>query len=168
MRATFQNSGQVLSIGLFFTLLVLGLAGTMPGQLEAGFAAHGVTPVAAHAAAAAPPVAALFAAFLGYDPVHALLGTAGTTGLTTTQQAALSAHSFFPNLIAPAFMHGIALVFALAALLCVVAAIASWLRGGRYVADEIAPPAVSPAHGRGLHEAALLAPSAIKLADPWD
>jgi MFS family permease len=137
MRSTFMNSGQVLSIGLFFTLLVIGIAGSLPGQLFSGLTAQGVPAATAHAAAGAPPVAALFAAFLGYDPVQTLLGPHAFAALSPAQQAAVSSHTFFPHVIGGAFMSGIILVFSIAAAVCVIAGIASWLRGGRYVVDEI-------------------------------
>src|ERR1700678_2571716 len=74
MNSTFQNSAQVLSIGIFFTLMILGLSGTLPGALLHGLQAHGVPTAAAHRAADLPPVSTLFAAFLGYSPVEHLVG----------------------------------------------------------------------------------------------
>jgi len=139
MRATFQNSGQVLSIGLFFTLLVIGLAGTLPGSLEAGFLAHGVPLAAAHQAATLPPVATLFAAFLGYNPVQQLLGTHVLGALPAAQSAQLTGGSFFPRAISTPFTHGLEVVFIVSIVLCLLAAAASWLRGGRYVSDEAGP-----------------------------
>ena len=139
MRATFQNSGQVLSIGLFFTLLVIGLVGTLPGSLEAGFLAHGVPLAAAHQAATLPPVATLFAAFLGYNPVQQLLGTHVLGALPAAQSAQLTGGSFFPRAISTPFTHGLEVVFIVSIVLCLLAAAASWLRGGRYVSDEAGP-----------------------------
>jgi MFS family permease len=143
MRSTFLNSGQVLSIGLFFSLLIVGLAGTMPGQLFHGLTGAGVPPHAAHVAAGAPPVGALFASFLGFDPVRALLPHSAYTALTPAQQAHVSGHGFFPNVISGAFMHGIVLVFSIAAALCVVSALASVLRGKNYVHTESESPIVA-------------------------
>ena len=74
MNSTFQNSGQVLSIGIFFTLMIIGLSATLPAALFHGLVAHGVPAAAAHQAADLPPVSTLFAAFLGYNPVQHLLG----------------------------------------------------------------------------------------------
>jgi MFS family permease len=136
MRSTFLNSGQVLSIGLFFSLLIVGLAGTMPGQLYHGLTGAGVPSHPAHVAASAPPVAALFASFLGFDPVRALLPHSAYAGLSAHQQATVSGHAFFPQVISSAFMHGIVLVFTIAAVLCLVSALASALRGKRFVHHE--------------------------------
>jgi len=138
MRATFQNSGQVLSIGLFFTLLVIGLAGSLPGSLQGGLVAHGVPVAAAHQAATLPPVATLSAAFLGYNPVQQLLGPQVLAALPPGQAAQLTGGSFFPQAISGPFTHGLTVVFGVAVVLCLLAAGASWLRGGRYVADEAA------------------------------
>ena len=146
MRSTFMNSGQVLSIGLFFTLLVLGLASTLPGQLYHGLTQAGVPAAAAHAAAGGPPVGALFASFLGFDPVRVLMPHSAYVALSPAQQATVSGHGFFPRVISGSFMHGIVLVFTIAAALCVVAAIASALRGGRFVHDELSADAVRRAH----------------------
>ncbi len=74
MNATFQNSGMVLSIGLFFTLMIAGLANTLPAALSSGLTANGVPAADAARIAELPPVAVLFAAFLGYNPVQQLLG----------------------------------------------------------------------------------------------
>ncbi|MCW2692182.1 MAG: hypothetical protein JWM67_786 [Mycobacterium sp.] len=139
MRATFQNSGQVISIGLFFTLLVIGLSSSLPGALQAGFVAHGVPVATAHAAASLPPVAVLFAAFLGYNPVGQLLGQHTLAALPPDQAAILTGGRFFPQAISTPFTHGIAVVFTTSIVLCVAAAGASWLRGGKYVADEAGP-----------------------------
>ena len=74
MNQTFQNSAQVLSIGIFFTLMIVGLASTLPATLSAGLEAHGVAAATAHQVATLPPVSILFAAFLGYNPIEHLLG----------------------------------------------------------------------------------------------
>ena len=74
MNQTFQNSAQVLSIGIFFTLMIIGLAASLPASLTAGLVAHGVPPATAAHVAHLPPVSVLFAAFLGYDPVRTLIG----------------------------------------------------------------------------------------------
>ena len=74
MSATFQNSAMVLSIGIFFTLIILGLASSLPGTLTHGLVAQGVPQADAARVAALPPVSIMFAALLGYNPVQTLLG----------------------------------------------------------------------------------------------
>ncbi|HET9080227.1 MAG TPA: MFS transporter, partial [Trebonia sp.] len=135
MASTFQNSSMVLSIGIFFTLIVSGLASTLPGTLMHGLTAQGVPAPDAAKVAALPPVAVLFAALLGYNPVQTLLGPA-LTHLSPARTAYLTGHAFFPSLIAPAFSHGLSVAFDFAIVACLVAAVASLLRGGRYVHDE--------------------------------
>jgi len=136
MRATFQNAGFVLSIGLFFSLMVAGLAARLPTTLYAGLTANGVPPATAERIAHLPPVGSLFAAFLGYNPIRTLLGPAALAHLSPAQAATLTGTGFFPGLIAEPFRHGLAIVFLAALVMSLVAAGASWLRGGRYVHQE--------------------------------
>jgi MFS family permease len=136
MRATFQNAGFVLSIGLFFSLMIAGLAARLPTTLYAGLTANGVPSAAAERIANLPPVGSLFAAFLGYNPIRTLLGPAALARLSPDQAANLTGTSFFPRLIAEPFRHGLAIVFLAALVMSLVAAGASWLRGGRYVHEE--------------------------------
>ncbi len=133
MNTTFQNSAQVLSIGIFFSLMIAGLSSTLSGNLLRGLLAHGVPAAAAQEAAHLPAVSTLFAAFLGYDPVQHLIGAHQLSQLPAVQQHALTGRSFFPGLISAPFRAGLhaALDFAIVASL--FAAGASWLRGGHYV-----------------------------------
>jgi EmrB/QacA subfamily drug resistance transporter len=132
MNQTFQNSAQVLSIGIFFTLMIAGLAATLPAALGSGLEAHGVGAVAAHRAAQLPPVSILFAAFLGFNPIQHLLGPHVLASLSAHDQAVLTGRSFFPHLISSPFRTGLHEAFVFAILACLVAAAASALRGGRY------------------------------------
>ena len=143
MRATFQNAGFVLSIGLFFSLMIAGLAARLPATLYTGLTANGVPPATAERIANLPPVGSLFAAFLGYNPIRTLLGPAALSRLSPDQAATLTGTDFFPRLIAGPFQHGLAIVFLAALVMSVVAAGASWLRGGRYVHEELDQPAAA-------------------------
>ena len=136
MNQTFQNSAQVLSIGIFFTLMVVGLASTLPQTLASGLEAHGVPAATAHEVSGLPPVSILFAAFLGYNPVQHLLGPHVLSGLSAHDQAVLTGNDFFPSLISGPFHDGLHTAFAFAIVACLVAAAASLLRGGRTVHDE--------------------------------
>ncbi len=129
MNSTFQNSAQVLSIGIFFTLMIVGLSGSLPAALAGGLHAHGVPPAAAARAASLPPVQVLFAAFLGYDPIRALVGSHVLASLPASSQAALTGRSFFPGLISAPFHAGLRTAFLFAMVACLVAAAASWSRG---------------------------------------
>ncbi len=135
MFTTFQNSAMVLSIGVFFTLIILGLAGTLPAALYHGLVRQGVPAAAAHKAAALPPVASLFAAFLGYNPMHTLLGPV-LAHLPVAKQNYLTGRAFFPRLISSPFRHGLSEAFTFALIACLVAAVASWMRGGKYHHSE--------------------------------
>jgi MFS family permease len=137
MAATFQNSASVLSIGVFFSLIIVGLSSTLPAVLYHGLASHGVPHGAALQVSKLPPVGSLFASFLGYNPVGTLLAPT-LPHLHPATAAYLTGHKFFPTLVSHPFASGIHTVFYFAAGCCVVAAIASWLRGGKYYHVEVA------------------------------
>jgi MFS family permease len=140
MNQTFQNSAQVLSIGVFFTLMIIGLASTLPQTMSSGLEAHGVSVAAAHRTAALPPVAILFAAFLGYNPIQHLLGAHVLAGLPAHSQAVLTGSSFFPNLISAPFRDGLHAAFVFAIIACLIAAAASLMRGGHPAHDDDPTP----------------------------
>ncbi|MGR6969085.1 MFS transporter [Streptomyces cynarae] len=143
MRSTFQNSGTALSIGVFFSLMISGLASSLPAALRSGLTAHGVPADAAAHAASLPPVSTLFATFLGNNPVEHLLSSGSTLAhLSAAQRAALTGHTFFPQLVSGPFHHGLTIVFSVAAGMALVSALASAMRGG--------PPSAydNPAPGR--------------------
>ncbi|HET8840556.1 MAG TPA: MFS transporter [Ktedonobacteraceae bacterium] len=150
MRATFQNAGSLASIGIFFSVVIAGLAASLPQTLTKGLTAVGVSVPVASQIAHLPPTSALFAAFLGYNPMENLLPSGVLHSLPLTDQANLLGHSFFPNLISPPFLLGLHGAFYLSATMCVIAAFASALRGKRYVHDTKAPletPEVEAADG---------------------
>ncbi|MFC4942820.1 MFS transporter [Pseudonocardia sp. GCM10023141] len=140
MNSTFQNSAQVFSIGIFFTLMISGLAAALPAALTAGLSAHHVPADAVAAAAGSPPVSVLFAAFLGYNPVEHLVGPAALAHLSPADTAALTGSTFFPGLISGPFEAGLHIAFAFAIATCLIAAAASLFRGTRYVAVEPETP----------------------------
>jgi len=134
MLNTFQNSATVLSMGLFFTIVTLGLASRLPSALYKGLVAAGVGPAAARTVAAEPPIGSLFSAFLGYNPVKELLGPTGALNkLSPSQLAYVTGRSFFPKLIEEPFATGLHLAFSFAAGATAIAIIFSAVRGRRYV-----------------------------------
>jgi len=128
MLNTFQNSASVLSIGFFFTIITLGLATALPHALYGGLTAQGVPTAAARGISHLSPIGSLFAAFLGINPIHQLLG-AHLLAQPGVHGAFLTGRSFFPNLIAGPFGKGLRLAFSLAAVLCFIGAVFSWMRG---------------------------------------
>jgi MFS family permease len=145
MRSTFQNSGTALSIGAFFSLMIVGLAASLPTALSSGLERHGVPQGIAHQVAALPPVSSLFAALLGVNPVRHLLTPSGALSkLSTANQHILTGREFFPDLISGPFHHGLVVVFAVAAALAALAALASLLRGGRTVPSAAAGESPRP------------------------
>jgi MFS family permease len=146
MRSTFQNSGMSLSIGIFFSLMIAGLANTLPKALAPGLTAQGVPLATATSIAHLPPVSTVFAAMLGYNPVQNLLAP---TGLLHTLPAAnvsvLTGKTFFPTLISGPFHHGLTIVFTAAALMSLFGAAVSWMRGKKPAAEPAEPQVVIPA-----------------------
>jgi MFS family permease len=137
MRSTFQNSGTALSIGIVFSLMIAGLAASLPTTLSNGLQAHGVPAAVAHQIGSLPPVSSLFAAVLGVNPLQHLLSVNGVlSSLPAASQRALTGRAFFPDLISGPFSHGLVVVFAVSAGLAVLAGLASLLRGGRDVPPE--------------------------------
>jgi hypothetical protein len=130
MLNTFQNSASVLSIGVFFTIITLGLAATLPHTLLAGLTAQGVPGQLAQQVAQLPPIGLLFASFLGFNPIQQLLPSAAAAHVSQAHYSFLTGRGFFPNLISEPFGHGLHLAFYVAAALCLLAAVFSWLRGG--------------------------------------
>jgi MFS family permease len=133
MRATFINSGQVLSIGLFFSLMILGLARTLPQAMTSSLVKEGVSPAVAEQVAATPPVSSLFAAFLGYNPMQQLVPKSVLDALPPQNAAVITGKEFFPQLISAPFMDGLRIAFILSLIAYLLAALASWLRGKKYV-----------------------------------
>ena len=132
MRSTFQNSGTAVSIAVFFSVMIAGLASSLPSTLTSGLRQQGVPAGVAHQIGALPPVASLFAAVLGVNPVgHLLAAGRVLTSLPAAAQQTLTGRQFFPHLISGPFHQGLIVVFALATVLAGLAALASLLRGGR-------------------------------------
>jgi MFS family permease len=133
MSTTFQNSAMVLSIGIFFSLMITGLSGSLPQAMVGGLTAHGVTQAQAQQVAGLPPVSVLFASLLGYNPIRSLLGPSVIHHLPAGDAAYLTGRSFFPSLISQPFHQGLVVAFGFAIAACLVAAAASWLQGTKYV-----------------------------------
>lgn len=136
VRATFFNAGSALSIGIFFSLMVTGLAHTLPQALSSGLQAQGVSPAVAQQVADLPPVGSLFAAFLGYNPIAELLAPAHALQQPGVNTAVLTGKSFFPELISGPFHAGLVVVFVAAAVMMLAGALASMVNPGRY-ADQV-------------------------------
>jgi MFS family permease len=143
MRSTFQNSGMSLSIGIFFSLMIAGLANTLPKALIPGLTAQGVPLAQATTIGHLPPVSTVFAAMLGYNPVQNLLAPTGLLHtLPAKNVATLTGKEFFPTLISGPFHHGLTIVFTAAALMAVCGAAVSWMRGKKPEAESNEPPVV--------------------------
>ena len=136
MRATFMNAASVISMTMFFSIVTAGLAASLPSTLSGGLLQAGLPAVVANGVAKLPPIAALFAAFLGYNPMATLLPPAVLHSLPAAAQSHLLGQSFFPNLISSPFMDGMRLAFYMAAGVCLIAALASLVRNRQVLVKE--------------------------------
>ncbi|HEX3899799.1 MAG TPA: MFS transporter [Mycobacteriales bacterium] len=136
MNSTFQNSAQVLSIGMFFTLMIVGLSSSLPASLDHGLIQQGVPAAVAAHVSHLPPVSTLFAALLGYNPIQHLVGPHVLAGVTAHQREVLTSRSFFPSVISGPFKTGLHAALDLAIGVSLLAAGASWIRGGKYTYVE--------------------------------
>jgi len=136
MRATFMNTGMVLSIGIFFSLMIFGLSASLPKSMSSSLQANGVAPAKAAQVAKLPPVGSLFSAFLGYNPMEKLLGSPAKAGVNDAQWSVITGKKFFPNLISGPFMKGLRITLGASFVMSLIAALASWLRGAKYVHDD--------------------------------
>ena len=132
VRATFFNAGSSLSIGIFFSLMIIGLANALPSAMSSGLQAQGVPAQVAHDVANTPPVGSLFAAFLGYNPIDELLGPSGALENPAVNAEVLTGKTFFPDLITGPFHSGLTVVFTAAAAMMLIGAVASMFSAGRY------------------------------------
>ena len=150
MNVTFQNSAQVFSIGIFFSVMIIGLASGLPASLYTGLVRQGVLPSAALRASHIPPVSTLFAAFLGYSPLQHTLGRAVLSQLPTRRASFIAGRQFFPSLVSSPFAVGLHAAFLFAMVACLIAAAASWTRGGQFVFVETESVPADPGRGRSL------------------
>jgi MFS family permease len=173
MIATFMNSASVLSIGVFFSLMVAGLSSMLPPTLFSGLTAQGVPAAAAGPLSHLPPIGVLFAAFLGYNPMQQLLGHL-LSNLTPAHAAYVIGREFFPHLITGPFHHGIGVAFGFAIAACLVGAVASALTGRRKkvraahesVGSELAAVA---AESSGIEPSELVVPDMVnETSEPAD
>jgi MFS family permease len=136
MSGVFQNAAMVLSMGIFFTLMISGISSVLPQSLYRGLVNQHVPAATAAAVSHLPPITSLFASLLGYDPIKQILGTAVLSKLPAHSVAVLSGRSFFPTLLAKPFADGLTIAFTFGAIACALAAVASLMRGRRYVHSD--------------------------------
>ncbi|HLK72172.1 MAG TPA: MFS transporter [Streptosporangiaceae bacterium] len=136
MNSTFMNSAQVFSLGIFFSLMIAGLAAALPGTLSSGLIAQGVPAGTAQQISHLPPISILFASFLGYNPIGHLLGPSALVHLPAAKAAELTGRSYLPGLLTGPFRAGLHIAFAFSIACCLIAAAASWSRGAKLVAAE--------------------------------
>jgi EmrB/QacA subfamily drug resistance transporter len=133
MRSTLQNVGQTISQAIFFSIIIIALNASLPTALSNAVANTGASPQVAAAFSQVPASGALFAAFLGYNPINTILLSMGSlaNGLSPTALGVLQAPTFFPNSISGPFMSALTIAFAFAAVLSFAAAACSAMRGSK-------------------------------------
>ncbi len=136
MRASFYNVGFPISIGVFFSLMIVGLNTRVPQALYNGLIQNGVSVSVATELSKLPPVSYLFAALLGYNPLGTLLGPTVLNSLPAGAAATLTSRSYFPQLISASFHQGLIVVFTFSVVICLIAAAASWQRGRKFIYTE--------------------------------
>ena len=144
MRATFQNTASTISITWIFSMVTIGLAAHLPTAMYQGLTQVGVPGDVATRIANLPPTGALFAAFLGYNPMKTILPAATLQALPAASQTALLSKTFFPNLIAGPFDYGLRIAFSISIALALIAALASLLRGKRYIYEQESQLQIDP------------------------
>ena len=158
MRSTFQNSGMSLSIGIFFSLMIAGLASTLPRTLTSGLTAQGVPAAVAAHVSHLPPVSTMFAALLGFNPIQNLLRPSGVLQhLPAHNVQVLTGRQYFPHLISAPFHHGLVIVFTAAAIMSVTGALVSLLRGKQFYYDDKVP---------SVGRSAAMVPNGLGLSSP--
>src|SRR4029078_4489274 len=133
--------GPARSLGVFFSMLIIGLSSTLPGTLSSGLQSHGLSSQIAGTISHEPPVGSLFAAFLGANPIGNLLGHLPASDLRGADVSTLTSKEYFPQLISGPFHHGLVIVFSVAVVMYLIGAAASLMRGGRYVHEDLEPVA---------------------------
>ncbi|QBD83295.1 MFS transporter [Ktedonosporobacter rubrisoli] len=136
MNSTSQNAASVISMAIFFSIVTLGLAAALPTTLSTGLTQAGLPTATANQIAHLPPIAALFGAFLGYNPMATLIPAPVLHQLSAASQANLLGKTFFPNLISSPFMVGLHAAFYISAGLCLIAMISSLMRGKQFIHGE--------------------------------
>jgi MFS family permease len=133
IQAALMNTGMVLSIGVFFSLMIVGLTKTLPSAMYKGLTTHGIAAGQATTVAHTPVVGSLFSSFLGFNPLKSLLGSQSLSHVTHAQWLTLTGKHFFPSLIQSPFHHGLIIVFSAAIAISVIGALFSAFRGERYI-----------------------------------
>ena len=137
IQAAFMNTGMVLSIGVFFSLMIVGLTKTLPSAMYRGLTTHGIAAGQAHTVANTPVVGSLFSSFLGFNPLKSLLVSQSLSHVTHAEWLKLTGKHFFPSLIQSPFHHGLVIVFSVAIAMSVIGALFSALRGERYIHQSV-------------------------------
>ncbi len=146
MRSTFMNAGMMLSMGLFFSMVIGSLASGLPKAMIGGLSRFSLPHSMVVGMAHLPPLTILFAALLGYNPLKTILGSSARgkailAHLPKAQASRLMSPKFFPHLISHPFMDALRVVFLFAAAMSLLSSILSVFRGERFIYDDAADEA---------------------------
>ncbi|HMK46985.1 MAG TPA: MFS transporter [Methanocella sp.] len=135
MMATMRNTANTLGLVVFFTIVLIGINSSFPDAVTSSLSDIGASSLAP-LVKNIPPSGALFAAFLGYNPVTAMMANipSNVQGMISPQTLeTLKSSTWFPSMLSRAFMPSLRTSFLIGALLCIIAGVLSALRGKRYV-----------------------------------
>jgi MFS family permease len=138
MISTLKNTANMASMGVFFTVVIMGITLKFPEAMTASLTSIGATqlvPVLSNI----PPTSALFSAFLGYNPVSTILSSLpGSTvaSIPPSTLSTLTGITWFPLTLANAFIPSLQSSFYIGALISAIGAVLSALRGKRYVHEQ--------------------------------
>ena len=135
MISTMRNTAGIASMAIFFTIVIVGITQRFPEAMASSLASIGavhLTPILSKI----PPTAALFSAFLGYNPVESILTTLPpslTAIIPASTLNTLTGITWFPSTLANAFLPSLGTSFYIGAIISAIAAILSALRGEKYI-----------------------------------
>jgi MFS family permease len=136
LRASMQNIGLLMSFAVFLTLILVGSATALSTSISSALIKVGVPSDVVSELTRIPPAYALFAAFMGYDPMKFLMSQAGVD-LPGSVYAAVTKPTFFPSAIAPAMATGFIYAYHIAAIMAFTAAVFSYLRGREHIVHQV-------------------------------
>jgi MFS family permease len=131
MRATLQNTGQTISLAVFFTIIISSLTSSLPSAFQSAMTNAGVPQLSVYFVHI-PATSAVFAAFLGFNPVTSILANVPASvvaSIPADTLRTLQGNTFFPQAIAPAFMSALHVTFYIGLGISLIAMVISFYRG---------------------------------------
>lgn len=138
MQYTIMNTAFTISMGIFFTIVIVGISQRFPEEITSSFTSIGASQLAP-LFNQIPPTGALFSAFLGYNPVGTMLQSLPQQTINMIPQqiiTTITGTTWFPKTLANAFMPSLQMAFYIGAVMSAIAAIFSAFRGEKFINDS--------------------------------